>query len=354
MTVDLRDPVERRRTFIDFYRFHLTFRSHPGGVYYYAPYLAERFGWSPQQRLWWAFLNGCTQHPPTTHVVMSHWPDPAAHADAADWVRQHLSTLAFDTDRRYHRKSFPDTIGWWGVATGAGDPGWWSAALDGGGDVAWSAATSIPSFGRLSAWSYLEFVALAMPAWRSRLCPTSLMLADRDGSRSHRNGLAIVAGRDDLDWHASNPDFDGRYARRTLAEFEALADDVLAEVRTDPVVEAEADYFTLESALCTYKSWHRPNRRYPGVYNDMGYDRLRASMAAWPSVDFGPLWDARAAALPEWARLECRPLDPGCVPVKQNWYREHGETVTMGRWDARYLSDFDRAVDAGVFGERLS
>ena len=36
-----------------------------------------------------------------------------------------------------------------------------------------------------------------------------------------------------------------------------------------------ANYFTLESTLCTFKSWFRPNRRYPGVYLDMLYNRIR-------------------------------------------------------------------------------
>lgn len=41
----------------------------------------------------------------------------------------------------------------------------------------------------------------------------------------------------------------------------------------DRVAAAEGD-FTLESALCTYKSWHRPNRRYVNVYSDMLHGRI--------------------------------------------------------------------------------
>jgi hypothetical protein len=38
------------------------------------------------------------------------------------------------------------------------------------------------------------------------------------GSQSHRNGLAKVLGRDDLDWHDSNPTgFDGKYTQRGRA-----------------------------------------------------------------------------------------------------------------------------------------
>jgi hypothetical protein len=32
---------------------------------------------------------------------------------------------------------------------------------------------------------------------------------------------------------------------------------------------------------CTYKSWHRPNRRYPGVYLDMFHDRIKNAETTW-------------------------------------------------------------------------
>src|SRR3546814_10020322 len=63
---------------------------------------------------------------------------------------------------------------------------------------------------------------------------------------------------------------------------------------------------TLESALCTYKSWHKPNRRYPNVYADMAYLRIRKAESRF-GPRFGPLWSIRREALPSWARLESTP-----------------------------------------------
>ena len=37
----------------------------------------------------------------------------------------------------------------------------------------------------------------------------------------------------------------------------------------------DVSYFTFESTLCNYKSWHRPDRRYPNVYMDMFRDRIK-------------------------------------------------------------------------------
>ena len=45
---DWRLPEHRREVFLDFYEFHLRYRSHPGGVYYIMPYLKDRFGWSEE------------------------------------------------------------------------------------------------------------------------------------------------------------------------------------------------------------------------------------------------------------------------------------------------------------------
>jgi hypothetical protein len=91
----------------------------------------------------------------------------------------------------------------------------------------------------------------------------------------------------------------------------------------------DVSYFTLESALCTYKSWHRPNRRYPNVYADALHDRIKKAESHWPGRDFGDFWDARREYLPEHLRLEDNPADVGVKPVKQNHYRQTGQVIMM-------------------------
>ena len=87
---------------------------------------------------------------------------------------------------------------------------------------------------------------------------------------------------------------------------------------------------TLESALCTYKSWHKPNRRYPNVYADMHHDRIRwAESRRWGKEALRVQWDARARALPERLRLEDNPDDPGFSPEKQNQYLATGVPPMM-------------------------
>jgi hypothetical protein len=71
----------------------------------------------------------------------------------------------------------------------------------------------------------------------------------------------------------------------------------------------DVSYFTLESTFCTYKSWHRPNRRYPGVYLDMFHDRIKKAESTWPEENFSLFWEARNAYLPAHLRLGDNPND---------------------------------------------
>lgn len=342
--VDLRRPEYRRETFMRFYGFHLRHRSHPGCVYSLLPALADP---DPECRAWVAFLNGNTQNPVTTSLLLEAAPTiEDADALVAFW-REHYRDLAWDTDRRYHKARFRDAVDGYVVAVGRSQEAWWRRPQS--WEALWAQLTALPTFGRLSAWSYAEY------GWLLGLHEhdaSTLMLEDLDGSRSHRNGLAIVSGHDELDWHASNPGFDGRYSRAQLGMLAEVGTELLAEARAR-TGHPDASNLTLESALCTYKSWHRPRRRYPNVYADMAYDRLRWAEARWGDR-FGWAWEARARDLPEYLRLEAEPRDPGCVPAKQDHYRLTGETVMMGWEDPQLWSSFDSKVQAGSFGTRPS
>ena len=73
--LDFRLPEYRQEVFQRFYTFHLQYRSHPGCVYYLMPFLAYSEGWTQEQKLWFAFLNGNTQNPVTSYVIFCKFPD---------------------------------------------------------------------------------------------------------------------------------------------------------------------------------------------------------------------------------------------------------------------------------------
>lgn len=346
---DFRLPQYRQEVWQRFYSFHLRYRSHPGGVYYVLPALAEAGGWDGEQRAWCAFINGNTQNPVTTALLMAVGNHPR-HADRViGFWQEHYSELGWDNDRRYHKARLNVSIAGYLDLTAGGQEAYWRRAARAGWPGVWAAATAIPTMGRLSAWSYLEYLRLL----RVGDVPDAetLLLADRAGSRSHRNGLALVAGMDEWIWWDHNPKFDGRYPRYVLAELEDAGARLLEEaVRRNPG-HPEVGYLTLESALCTYKSWHRPRRRYPNVYNDLLYDRLRHAERHFGS-QFGVIWEARRDVLPLHLRLEDNPYDPGAVPAKQNHYLATGEVIMMERdWDC-FENEFAYAVARGDFGMR--
>jgi hypothetical protein len=357
--MDFRRQEYRREVFIRFFLWTCQRRSSPGAVYYVLPWLRKHYGWTDEQALWFAFLNGNTQHPVTSLILHQVCPDPANDEHVRRMIRfyqKHYPWLAFDTDRRHWKKSLPEAVDSYVTALrpyGGSQADMWSAAASGGFAGVWARATSLYGFGRLSAFSYAEYLKIMGVQFDC----DDLFLGDKDGSRSHRNGLCIATGRDDLVWDKALGTFDGSYTAGDITKLGTVAASILEEAqdRAGAGWAGDVNNFTLESALCTYKGWHKPNRRYPGVYNDMLYDRLRRYEATWPGGGVqhtAPFWRARTECLPRWMRLEDNPYDPGCAPTKQNWYREYGEIPVMGHDDPVFWSTFDVAVGHGEFGLR--
>ena len=306
------------------------------------PYLFQKLNMSRENKLWFAFINGCTQHVLTTYLIYRRFPS-LADLDIEDlrlWFQGNYHRLGWDTDRRYHKKMFVECIlDYRKNLAGRSQTEFFDNLTSEPFNIVWDEVrNNFLSFGRLSTFSYLEYLRImGLPI----NCDT-LLLEDLSGSKSHRNGLVMVLGRDDFDWHASNPEFKG-YSKEQIGwlieEGQTLLDEAHIRFR-GCFFEEEVNYFTLESTLCCYKSWHRPNRRYPNVYNDMFCNRIRDTEKAWPEEDFTLFWDARCRYLPVNLRLEDNPRDPGIHPRKQNWYRETGQVILMdSMWDC-FKNDF--------------
>lgn len=394
---DFRHPQYRREVFLRFYEFHLRYRAHPGCVYFMLPELWKDL--TQEQRLWLCFINGNTQNPVTSWRIFNQFPDRKALATnerkmfkLEEWFNKEYKRLEFDIDRRYHKKDFLRSVQCYNAlvqpftAYDAHNP---QAAYFGHVKLNEARAHSRPrsaafeglwrtvrrdfyTFGRLSTFSYLEYLNIAGLPLASDTADM-MMLSDLEGSKSHRNGLAKVLGRDDLDWHDSNPTgFAGSYTpevmdwlkqeatqllKDAIAKFEEPASGVDGAPATrnyQPFVRrGDVNYFTLESAFCTYKSWHRQNRRYPGVYLDMMHDRIRKAEELWDGIrsvsagswDTAIFWRARRKHLPEYLRLEDNPKDAGLTAVKQNHYRETGEVIMMHRDWPCFANSYNKERD---------
>jgi hypothetical protein len=96
---------------------------------------------------------------------------------------------------------------------------------------------------------------------------------------------------------------------------------------------------------------HKPNRRYPNVYADMMYNRIKKAETRF-NRELPFLWEIREETLPIALRLEHQDYDLGLDPVKQNWFREHGEVPMMCVLFEDMKSGYDTGVYNGSFGHR--
>jgi hypothetical protein len=352
--MDFRRPELRREVFLRFYDWSVRHQSFPGGVHYVLPYLAQALELDVEQRYWLAWLNANTQNPVTSLLLLQAAPRLRDHERAIELWRNSYSLLDWDTDRRYHKARFEDAVRAYVSLVDCTCVQPQHRYFRTGGfewQTWWDAAFRLPTMGRLSTWSYLEYLRILLGP---SVVPDAdtLMIEDIPGSRSHRNGLALLLGQEDylvVDKQLGKPGLtDAVYTRDTLESLGEEAHRLFEEAqqRTGP----GADRLSLESALCTYKGWHKLNRRYPGVYNDMLYNRIVTAENRW-GRRFGVLWESRVAALPQHLRLETSPYDPGLSPVKQNWYLTTGQVINMSE-DACFRNDFEKAVAAQEFGRR--
>ncbi len=328
---DYRLPEHRRKVFLDFYDFHLKYGAHAGAVYYAFPYLFERLHMTDEEKLWFVYINGNTQNVVTTYRIYQEFPDLNALRESTEaldaWFQDNAPTLPWDTDRRYTRTSFVKAVrNYLDLLDGRTQRDYFLSIISSEDKhtnfrALWDVVIKqFETFGRLSTFSYLEYLRIA----GLHLDCDWLFFEDISGSKSHRNGLCKVLGRDDLDWYKENKPTYTEDILSWLNEEGA----VLLEDARKAIKHHDVSYFTLETTLCCYKGWHRINRRYPNVYNDMFYDRIRKAEELW-DTKLDIFWDCRRAKLPKELRLEDNILDKGLCQEKQNHYRLTGQVIMM-------------------------
>lgn len=345
MRRDWRLPENRREAFQRFYSFHLDYRSHPGCVYQLLPEIADAYDLDEDGRAWLTWLNGNTQNVVTSLLLLNAAPSRRDWRQAVEFWNAYYKDLEWDTDRRHQKSKFGEATEAWVQDTPEPALSWLEEGHD--WEDTWRFARAHPHMGRLSAWSMIEYARILL----GPVVPDAgdFLLWDVSGSRSHRNGLAVVGGYGAASWPAEAP-----FLLGIVPELEQLAEDLLREAQARNPSSPDVGRLTLESALCTYKSWHKPNRRYPNVYSDMMYDRIRRAEHKLPEFKslFELLWSARRKWLPAHLRLENMPYDPGVSKVKQNHYLTTGEVIMMNRQYQDMPSTFNDKVLAGFYGLR--
>jgi hypothetical protein len=145
--------------------------------------------------------------------------------------------------------------------------------------------SSLHKFGRYSTWFYLQHLKHTAGI---RINPTSLMLDDYDGSRSHRNGLVLALGKAD--------DYDRKLNAVEYGFLEREASSILAETKEKfPHLVSQIDFFTMETCLCSFKKIFREHHGcYLGYYLDRQAEEImQCEKDGWYGIEWEVLWQAR-------------------------------------------------------------
>lgn len=301
--MDYRLKERRFKLFKDFYWFHTKYKIHPGLVYLYLPEITK--GMTKEQKYWTAFLEGCTQNPNTVYAILKFFPNrPQTEQEMTEFEAfcndcYHL--LEYDTDRiHYKGKLYKQLVEYNNLIGPSQEKVFEQDLYDEDPkkyftNVFEFVLKKVWGFGRMSTWSYVEFIKiccnLKYEYW-------DFYMRDHDSSMSMRNGLLILYGRDDLHVWKELPQNPSKHTPEIMEwaekEVRALLD-YMKTLYTDIEVTGE----TLESALCAFKNMFR-GRRYPNIYTDMSYDRIKKAESLWgDKVDFSIFWKIREAYLPK-------------------------------------------------------
>jgi len=269
---------------------------------YMTKYFFDRFEYNKEQRLWITWIYGTTYYWPTAYVVWNEFPDmELVGVDRLrDWNNTNYRRLRYQTDTKWNKGHLADQFVSYQRYVGERTQ---HDALTQGfvGDpvkdfyTLWETVNAFHKFGRYSSWFYIQTLKQCCDI---PVDVDSLWLHDYSGSRSHRNGLCYALGKED--W------VDQKLDKDQIAFLESEAKEMLEETKLKyPHVADKADFFAMETCLCSFKKlFRRKHGRYLGYYLDRQSEEIRkVERDGWDGIDWTPMWDARNETIDrEWLK----------------------------------------------------
>jgi hypothetical protein len=290
--MDYRLSENRKEAFIRWYAWSLKYDDCDPAVWC-TNYLHKRYEHNDEEKIWLAWLYGNTYQLPTAWVLKNEFPDfELATVDRiTQWNTINYKRLRYQTDTKWNKGHLPVMFESYQNFIGNRTQrerleSYYGDNEEANFDSLWrSIKSGLHKFGRYSTWFYLQHLKHTAGI---RINPTSLMLDDFDGSRSHRNGLLYaVAQEHDLDRKLSGGDY---------ARLESQAREILEETKTRfPELAHIVDFFTMETCLCSFKKIFREHHgRYLGYYLDRQAEEIKmAEGDGWYGIDWDVLWQSR-------------------------------------------------------------
>lgn len=290
--MDYRLKENRREAFIRWYAWSLRYDDCDPAVWC-TNYLHERYEHNDEERLWFAWLYGNTYQLPTAWVLKNEFPDfELATVDRmTQWNTANYKQLRYQTDTKWNKGHLPSMFESYQKFIGNKSQrevleSYYGDTEEQSFDNLWTVLKdSLHKFGRYSTWFYMQHLCHTAGI---RVNPTSLMLNDYDGSRSHRNGLLLALGQDDK--------YDVKLTAGDYANLEREAYSILCETEARfPELSSQIDFFTMETCLCSFKKIFRAKHgRYLGYYLDRQAEEVtKAEGDGWYGIDWDVLWQSR-------------------------------------------------------------
>lgn len=290
--MDYREKQNRREAFIRWYAWSLKYDDCDPAVWA-TNYLNRRYEHNTEQKLWLCWLYGNTYYLPTAWVLMNEFPDyELATVDRMEqWNTANYKRLRYQTDTKWNKGHLPSMFDSYQKFIGNKTQrevleSYYGDTEEQSFSNLWeNVKGSLHKFGRYSTWFYLQHLKHTAGI---RISPTSLMLDDFDGSRSHRNGLLLALGQDDK--------YDAKLTGAEYLHLEQEAKSILDETRSRfPALSDQIDFFTMETCLCSFKKIFREHHgRYLGYYLDRQAEEImKCEQDGWYGIEWQVLWDAR-------------------------------------------------------------
>lgn len=294
--MDYRLKQNRREAFIRWYVWSLQYKDCDPAVWL-TKYLNKRYEHNDEERIWLCWLYGNTYQMPTTWVLKNEFPDyELATVDRiSQWNTANYKRLRYQTDTKWNKGHLPAMFESYQKFIGDRSQrevleSYYVGQPEGNFTNLWNILQSrLHKFGRYSTWFYLQHLRHTAGI---AVVPTSLMLNDYSGSRSHRNGLLYAIGEDDL--------CDDKLSNTEYSRLERIAQEILLECHDRfPGLADQLDFFTMETCLCSFKKIFREKHgRYLGYYLDRQSEEiLQAEQDGWYGIDWNVLWQARNETL---------------------------------------------------------
>ena len=115
---------------------------------------------------------------------------------------------------------------------------------------------------------------------------------------------------------------DQRLEKSQIEFLEGQAKELLQEtIHKYPHVANKADFFAMETCLCSFKKLFRKSRgRYLGFYLDRQAEEIKqVEKDSWDGIDWTPMWQAREET------IEKRWLNNKIEKYKMEWFLDTGK-----------------------------